>query len=53
MGKAILYLAWAMMITGVIVNRFIHPFPDSVYIPFLGMCMLLGIAAYLIEHRKK
>ena len=53
MGKSLLYLAWAIRIIGVIINRFVHPFSDSVYIPFLGMCILLGVVGYWIERRKK
>ena len=51
MGKALLYLAWVIMIIGVIVERFVHEFPNEIYIPFLVFCILLGVIGYFIERR--
>lgn len=52
MGKALLYMAWVLMIIGVVVERFVHEFPNEIYIPFLGFCMLMGVIGYMIEKRK-
>ena len=51
MGRALLYLAWVIMIIGVIVERFVHEFPNEIYIPFLVFCILLGVIGYYIERR--
>ena len=51
MGRALLYLAWVIMIIGVIVERFVHEFPNEIYIPFLVFCILLGVIGYFIERR--
>ena len=51
MGRALLYLAWVFMIIGVIVERFVHEFPNEIYIPFLVFCILLGVIGYCIERR--
>ncbi len=51
MGRALLYLAWVFMIIGVIVERFVHEFPNEIYIPFLVFCILLGVIGYFIERR--
>ena len=39
------------MIIGVIVERFVHEFPNEIYIPFLVFCILLGVIGYFIERR--
>ena len=51
MGRALLFLAWVIMIIGVIVERFVHEFPNEIYIPFLVFCILLGVIGYFIERR--
>lgn len=53
MGKALMYLAWVIMIIGVIVERFVYEFPNKIYLPFLGFCMLLGVIGYIIERRSR
>ncbi len=51
MGRALLYMAWAIMIIGVIVERFVHEFPNEIFIPFLVFCILLGVIGYLLVGR--